>query len=510
MLERLLLVLVTVLSVCLPAGARPLAEVLRGGEVVIGTDATYPPFEVVTEGGKYEGFDIDLGEAIARDLGVRARWINAAFDGIFVALQTGKYDLVMSTVIITSDRQKAMAMSDPYYDAGQVVAVHKGKKRLSSSQLPGHEVGVQINTTAQFALEKVPGIVVRKYPDIATAMLDLQNDRLDAVVNDLPTTRYMIRQTYQDLEIVGEPFTRDHYGICVRLQDTDLLAAINGALAKIKASGEYNRIQQRWFGSELAARGSTAQGSSAPDSNAPAANDPGATAQDATDAGKPAPTRIDAQGHLKRFFSAIPNLLLTGALWTLGLTGLALAFGIPIGLIVGLGRIVPSRPINAAFAFFVEATRGTPLLVQIFTIYFVLPAIGIRLPAFPAAVIALSLNAGAYISEIFRAGIQSIHKGQLEAAFSLGYTWLDAMLDVIIPQALRRIVPPLSNEAISLLKDSSLVMVIGMTELTRRGQELSSVLGDPLAIWPAVGVCYLFMTLPLTGLARYLEHRWAY
>lgn len=480
MLVRFLLLLATALALfCVPAHARPLAEVQRSGELVVGTDATYPPFETVNIRGKYEGFDIDLGEEIGKDLGVRVRWINSSFDGIFAALQAGKFDLIMSTVIITPQRLKTMAMSDPYYDSGQVIAVRKGRPKLTPEDLPGRTVGVQINTTAQFTLEKDRRIKVRKYPDIASAMLDLQNDRLDAIVNDAPTTQYMILRTFRDLEVAGKPFTVDQYAICARPEDKDLLAAVNAALARIKADGRHARIHEKWFGS----------------------------ASEAEQAPAPLPA---AEGHLERLLAALPILYVEGVTNTLVLTGLALLFGIPIGLVVGLARLVPNRAVSTVSAVFVEATRGTPLLVQIFTIYFVLPAIGIRLPAFPAAVIALSLNAGAYISEIFRAGIQSIHKGQMEAARSLGYSWLGAMLDVIVPQALRRIVPPLSNEAISLLKDSSLVMVIGMTELTRRGQEIASVTGDPLAIWPAVGICYLSMTLPLTFLARYLERRWAY
>jgi His/Glu/Gln/Arg/opine family amino acid ABC transporter permease subunit len=201
-------------------------------------------------------------------------------------------------------------------------------------------------------------------------------------------------------------------------------------------------------------------------------------------------------------------ILAVGAWWTLRLTVLALLFGIPLGLLVALGRLSHFRPLAWAAGLYVEAIRGTPLLVQIFFVYYVLPAVGVRLPEFPAALVALSINAGAYIAEIFRAGIQSIDAGQMEAARSLGMSYPQAMQLVILPQAVRRVLPPLTNEGIALLKDSSLVSVMGMSELTRRGQELTSTYAAPMTIWPMVALFYLLMTLPLTRLAQYLEVRW--
>jgi His/Glu/Gln/Arg/opine family amino acid ABC transporter permease subunit len=202
------------------------------------------------------------------------------------------------------------------------------------------------------------------------------------------------------------------------------------------------------------------------------------------------------------------RILALGAWWTLRLTLLSLLFGTPLGLLAALGRLSHFRPLSLAAGFYVEAVRGTPLLVQIFFVYYVLPAVGISLPEFLAGLVALSVNSGAYIAEIFRAGIQSIDIGQMEAARSLGMTYPLAMRLVVLPQALRRVLPPLTNEAIALLKDSSLVSVMGMAELTRQGQDLISRFAAPMTIWPAVALFYLLMTLPLTRLAQYLEARW--
>jgi ABC-type amino acid transport system permease subunit len=152
--------------------------------------------------------------------------------------------------------------------------------------------------------------------------------------------------------------------------------------------------------------------------------------------------------------------------------------------------------------------RGTPLLVQIYIVYFVLPAVGISLPPFVSGLVALSLNSAAYVSEIFRAGIQSIDAGQGEAARALGMSHVQAMRYIILPQTLRRVLPPLTNEAVALLKDSSLVSVVSLSELMRMGREIVTTSGAPTTVYLAVALLYLAMTLPLTALVRYLESRW--
>jgi len=200
--------------------------------------------------------------------------------------------------------------------------------------------------------------------------------------------------------------------------------------------------------------------------------------------------------------------LLRGLGLTLRLTLLSLLGGLPIGLLVALARLSKFQPLTWAAGFYVEFLRGTPLLVQIFAIYYVLPAVGINLPDFTSAVVAFSLNGGAYMAEIFRAGIQSIDKGQMEAAQSLGMNYALAMRLVVLPQALRRVIPPLTNEGIALLKDTSLAQVVAISELTRAGSELSSRLAAPTVIWPLVALLYLAMTFPLTRLTQYWEKKW--
>jgi His/Glu/Gln/Arg/opine family amino acid ABC transporter permease subunit len=275
---------------------------------------------------------------------------------------------------------------------------------------------------------------------------------------------------------VGAPFTSEHYGIALHPEDTTLVVAVNQALAEVRASGEYDRLYEKFFSV-------TSEAGTVP--KAPKLFDPS-------------------------LFKDLWRYLLNGMIWTIQLTAWGLLCGLPVGLLVGLMRVSPIRVLSLVSGIYVEAIRGTPLLVQIFAIYFVLPAFGVKIPEYMAAILALSINASAYIAEIFRAGIESIPKGQMEAARSLGFGYLPAMGLVILPQAMRRVVPPLTNEAIALLKDSSLVSLMGMTELTRTGQELASRLANPMTVWLAVALCYLLLTIPLTSLARVLEKRWTY
>ena len=201
-------------------------------------------------------------------------------------------------------------------------------------------------------------------------------------------------------------------------------------------------------------------------------------------------------------------LLGIGALVTIEITAVAVALGTLIGLFVGIAELSRYWYFRVPAKNYVDFIRGTPLLVQIFIIYFALPIIlGVRVEPFVAAVAACSINSGAYVAEIFRAGIQSIDKGQMEAGRSLGMSWGQTMIHIVIPQAFRRIIPQLGNEFIAMLKDSSLVSVIGFEELTRKGQLIIASTYGSLEIWTAVAIIYLIMTLSITRFVAFLEKR---
>lgn len=204
---------------------------------------------------------------------------------------------------------------------------------------------------------------------------------------------------------------------------------------------------------------------------------------------------------------ALP-MLLVGAGVTIEITAVSVAIGFLIGLFVGIARICQVKILRIIATIYADCIRGTPLLVQIFLIYFALPIVtGQRVEPFVAAVAACGINSGAYVSEIFRAGIQAIDVGQMEADRSLGLSWWQTMYYVILPQAVRNILPPLGNEFIAMLKDSSLVSVIGFEELTRRGQLIIAQTYGSFEIWTTVAILYLIMTLAISRVVAWLEKK---
>jgi His/Glu/Gln/Arg/opine family amino acid ABC transporter permease subunit len=472
------LVLASVFSVLVladPLFAQSALERVRAsGRIRVGIDATYPPFGSA-EGGEFSGFDVDIARAVARELHVDAELINAGFDGVFPALQNGSFDVVISAVTITAERRATMLFSDPYVAAGQQIAVRGDSVIDGPDNLAGRTVGVQINTTAQFAMETRPGVTIAKYNTIDLALLDLHNGRLDAVASDGPVLRYMVRRNFPGLKTVGAEYTDEQFGIVLARSSDDLRRAVNAALWRLQDGGEYAKIYSKWFG------------------------------------------KTAEQGHVTASPRAFDTTIIART-WSFFLRGVwltavmavsSLLLGLPLGLCLALARVRSAPLLTTPAAVYVEVMRGTPLLVQILFVYFVLPSVGVNLPAFTSGILALTLNAAAYISEVIRAGILSIDAGQMEAASALGMSYWQAMRRIILPQTFRRVVPPLTNEGIALLKDSSLVSVIGLTELARTGQELASRYAAPLTIWPLVALLYLALTFPLTRMAEYLERRWS-
>lgn len=199
--------------------------------------------------------------------------------------------------------------------------------------------------------------------------------------------------------------------------------------------------------------------------------------------------------------------LLTGLWTTMWISAVSSVFGLLIGLIAGLMKISKNYTVRTLAAIYVEVIRGTPLLVQIFIAYFFIGTV-FNLDRNVAGIGALALFAGAYVAEIIRAGIQSISKGQMEAARSLGMSLPQAMMDVILPQAFKRILPPLSGQFISLIKDSSLVSVIAITDLTKSGREIITSTFATFEIWLVVAAMYLIVTSVLSQFVFYLERRY--
>jgi His/Glu/Gln/Arg/opine family amino acid ABC transporter permease subunit len=503
---RALATLLLISTAVLGAAQGLVDEIKSRGELVIATDATYPPFET-KQGDEIVGFDVAVAQALAEKLGVKLRWIDTEWAGVLGSLESGKADLVLAGVTITAERkEKGYLFSRPYFLSGQIIVRRKGDSRIQKPKdLLDKIVSVQQQTTSQFALEKLglPAKQMLRFDQVQDALLDLRNGKADATVADLPTVAAFLKQSYPELEIIGDPFVKENLGIVAWKSNPELMSVVNQSLGEMMVDGRYASWYKKYFDEPLTTADlaefeeQKKDGSKVPElTSAPKKQQTGPKV------GSSFTFRWDILDE------SIP-LLARGAVLTLELTALSLFLGVIAGLFIALLRVSPLVIFRPFMIAYVEVVRGTPLLMQIYVIYFVLPAIGIELNAFVAGVLALSLNAAAYVAEIFRAGIQSIDSGQMEAARSLGMTYPMAMRWVILPQTVRRVLPPLTNEAVALLKDSSLVSVVALAELMRVGKEIATNSGSPTTVFLTVALFYLAMTLPLTWLVRQLERKWS-
>jgi peptide/nickel transport system substrate-binding protein len=234
-----------------PATKVPETETVPPVVYKIGTNAEYPPFESVDDAGNIIGFDPDIMTAIAKQAGFQFEFINTKWDGIFVALQSGEFDAVISAATITEERSQIVDFSDPYFNAGQMIAVRIADKDtiIQPADLDGKKVGVQLGTTGDIWVSDNTQAEVVRYEEITLAFQALANGDIDAIVNDGPTSAEIIKANPEmRVTLVGEPFTDELYGIAVNKDEPELLAAINTGLAAVKADGTYDQIYDKWFG----------------------------------------------------------------------------------------------------------------------------------------------------------------------------------------------------------------------------------------------------------------------
>jgi arginine/lysine/histidine/glutamine transport system substrate-binding/permease protein len=449
----------------------------------VATEPAFPPMESQAKEGGLEGFDIDLMKAIGKAGGFEVEFQSLPFDGIIPALQAKTVDAAISSITINAERSKTISFSRPYFKAGLAIAIKANNKDITSLEsLNNKSIAVQIGTTGAAEAKKVSGAKIRTFDSAPLALQELLNGNVAAVINDAPVTLYAIKtNNLKGIKVVEQLLTEEYYGIGTS-KNSPHLEAINKGLTTILGNGTYEQIYQKWFNTK-------------PPKLPEALNFGGST------------NPLQAWTII---LNALPNLL-QGALVTVELTALSVFLGMIAGSLIGIARLSRVAPLRWAARAYIDFFRGTPLLVQIFMIYFGLPAllqgsgINFSLDRLTAAVMALSLNSAAYLAEIVRAGIQSIEIGQSEAAQSLGLGAVETMRYVIFPQALRRMLPPLGNEFITLLKDTSLVAVIGFEELFRRGQLIVSDNYRVFEIYAAVAVIYLALTLLSSRAFSFLE-----
>src|SRR5262245_14687363 len=444
------------------------------------------------------GFEVDLANALAARMGLNARFVQNQWDGLVPGLERGEYDVVINGLEITAERAEKINFSNPYFYSTLTLTRRIDDDRVQRAEdLRGLKVGVLKVTFAERYVQSLGNVTIRSYDGQVQPFIDLALGRLDAVVMDTPIALYYAAgPQVKNIEL---PAARMMFGIGIRKDDNALLQKINESLRSMQRDGTLRKIYTDW-GIYNAA---TAQ---AFGDTEPINNTNSFKYRDYLNAVR---TTHTLKERLEQYKQYLP-LLLQGALVTLEISLFSMAIAIGAGLLMAVLRVFGPTLVAWPVIAFIEIVRGTPLLIQLFIIFYGLPSIGFPFSPLWAAVIGLGINYAAYEAENYRAGIQSIPRGQLDAALALGLTRIQTIRKIVLPQAIRLVIPPVTNDFIALLKDSSLVSVITMVELTKMYGQLAATNYDYIGIGILTAAIYFVLGLPIARLSRLLESRLAY
>ncbi|HKO57089.1 MAG TPA: ABC transporter substrate-binding protein/permease [Thermoanaerobaculia bacterium] len=437
------------------------------------------------------GFDVEVAEEIAKGLGRKPRFVQVAFTAIDQSVQRGDFDIGMSGVEDTPPRRAATAATIPYFEFHEVLTVREADRDRyrTLDDLRGHRVGTLGGTIAYDRLLEAQkdGIGLVSYDDDVHPYEDLAQGRLDAVLLDNIIAARSMRRV-PGLYMQPKPVMTGHYIAVLAKENTALRDQVDAILKEKMRDGTLERIYRKWH---------------IWDDYQPAFFQSVLGPRNVGPALQPVPPHPDKANVTLRYLPA----LLRASLITIVLSCAAMALAIFVGVVIASGRVYGGPLLRGALATYVEVVRGTPVLLQLFVLYYGLSAV-IRLPAFIAALLGLGLNYAAYESEIYRGALEAVSRGQLEAARTLGLTEAQVFRLVRGPQAFRLALAPMTNDFVALLKDSSLVSVITVVELTKQTQIFAANIGSWVVPGILCAALYLLMSLPLSRVARRLEERW--
>jgi polar amino acid transport system substrate-binding protein len=442
------------------------------------------------------GFEVEIADLLARGLGRTPRFINITFTSIVQSILRGDADLGLNGIEDTAANRAALGTTIPYYKFREVLSVRTGdaQRFRSLADLRGRRVGTLGGTVAyeillgaarQYEVQPI------SFEDDTHPYTDLVVGRVDAVLLDNILAERMQRKV-GGFAIQPESIAIGHYVGVLAPANASLRERINELLRGAMRDGSLERILRKWNiwnDDQPALHRQVLAGESVPPT-----------------AGPDAPPSAATMSGVEAARRYLPSLL-QASLITIVLSCLSMALAVAVGVLIATGRVYGSRSVRLALTGYVELVRGTPILLQLFVLYYGIAA-AIRLPAFVAALLGLALNYAAYESEIYRSALEAISTGQLEAARTLGLTERQVLTLVRGPQAFRLALAPMTNDFVALLKDSSLVSVLTVLELTKQTQIFATNLGSWVIPGSMCAGLYLLMSLPLSGLARRLERRW--
>ena len=477
----MLLLATLVLAGCGPSATNGENPVKAAGVLRVGTEGTYTPFSYSDQGsGELVGYDVEVARAVGEKLGVDVEFVETPWDSIFAALEADRFDVVANQVTITPERQAKYDLSEPYAIGEGVIVTRADDNSIKSlADLKG-KLTAQTTTSNWAQVARDAGARVEPVEGFVQSITLLTQGRVDAIVNDsIAVYAYLAEKGDTGVKIAANTGEKSEQGFAAR-KDSGLLPDLNAAIEELKADGTLAAISEKYLKANVTGAPTGAGAADLP-------NQPGSTWQ--------------------LILHNLWPLAKAAITKTIPLTILSFAIGLVIALAVALARLSPNVVLTNLARFYISVIRGTPLLVQLFIVFYALPQLGVRIDPFPAAVIAFSLNVGGYAAEIIRSAIQSIPKGQWEAAETIGLNYVGALRRIVLPQAARVAVPPLSNTLISLVKDTSLASTILVTELLRQAQVIAAPTFEFFALYGTAAVYYWVICLVLSFSQGRLEHR---
>ncbi|WP_370487398.1 ABC transporter substrate-binding protein/permease [Mycobacterium sp. pV006] len=489
------------------------------GVLTVGTLSDAPPSICIDSTGQFTGYDNELLRAVADKLGLRINFVGTEFSGLLAQVASRRFDVGSSSITTTDARRNTVGFTNGYDFGYFSLVVPQGSAITGFDQLAdGQRIGVVQGTVQEAYVVDTLGLEPVKYPDYNTVYASLKTRQIDAWVAPSQQAQGTV-QPGDPAEIIENTFSLDNFiAWAVAKENQPLIDALNAGLDAVIADGTWARLYSDWVPRAIPPGWKPGSKSAV----LPQLPDFNAIAQDNLDQAAPAPPvqPKSTLAQLKDSFlnwelykQAIPDLLTTGLPNTLILTFAASIIGLVLGMVLAIAGISRSRWLRWPARIYTDIFRGLPEVVIILLIGLgVGPIVG-HLTGnnpFPLGIAALGLMAAAYVGEIFRSGIQSVDPGQLEASRALGFSYATSMRMVVVPQGVRRVLPALMNQFISLLKASSLVYFLGLVanqrELFQVGRDLNAQTGN-LSPLVAAGLFYLMLTIPLTHLVNYIDSR---
>ncbi len=460
-----------VLTACSSSGSNGENPVKAAGVLRVGTEGVYAPFSYHDPAtGELVGYDVDVARAVAEKLGLKVEFVETPWDAIFAALESDRFDVVANEVTINDERKQKYDLSEPYSVGEGVIVTRADDNSVKSLDDIKGKVAGETATSNWAQVARDHGASVEVVEGFTQAIKLLNQGRVDVVINDsIAVYAYLAETGDTSVKIAGTTGEKSEQGFAAR-KNSGLLPDLNKALDELRSDGTLATISKKYL---------KANASGGP----------------------------EAQSTWQLVLHSLGPLAKAAITMTIPLTIISFVIGLVIALAVALARLSPNVILSNVARFYISIIRGTPLLVQLFIVFYALPELGVKIDPFPAAIIAFSLNVGGYAAEIIRSAIQSIPKGQWEAAETIGLNYVGALRRIILPQATRVAVPPLSNTLISLVKDTSLASTILVTELLRQAQIIAAPKFEFFALYGTAAVYYWVICLVLSFGQSRIERR---